>query len=114
MHVRWCIPRGSLERVVRSWDTSRRGTDIVNGCNLVRSLFISGDRRLQQLAMLAAMRRTSSWVSSFGRRTLALLPLDIDVSEHLPISIADDEAGSGFLDRPGRAGSGRTSAPNPN
>ena len=37
-----------------------------------------------------------------GRRAPARLLLEIDVGERLPVAIANDEAGVGLLDGPGR------------
>ena len=66
-----------------------------------RPLVVSGVSRLHSssgsLAMLAAMRRASSRVSSAPRLFLA-----IDVAERLPVSVADDETGGDFLNGPGR------------
>ena len=47
------------------------------------------------LAMLAAMRRASSRVSSLAADAVRLL-LEIDVGERLPVGVADDEAGVRF------------------
>ena len=38
------------------------------------------------------------------RRTPSRLLFEIDVGERLPVGVADDEAGVGFLDGPGRLG----------
>jgi hypothetical protein len=54
------------------------------------------------LAMLAAMRRASSRVSSLAAARRARLLLEIDVGERLPGRIADDEAGVRRLDGLGR------------
>ena len=62
------------------------------GCNLVTPRLSAAVRRSSSgsLAMLAAMRRASSRVRSFGRRSTTRLLLEVDVRERLPVGIADD------------------------
>ena len=53
-------------------------------------------------ALLAAMGRASSLVSSLAAERRPSLILEIHVGERLPVGVADDEGGVGFLDGPGR------------
>jgi hypothetical protein len=73
--------------------------------------------RFGGLAKLAATRRASSLVSSLltaSGGTPTGLILEIDVSERLPVGVADNEAGIGLLDGPGRSvGTGGARSENP-
>jgi hypothetical protein len=54
------------------------------------------------LAILAAILRASSLLSSLAADRLAGLILEIDVGELLPGAVDYDEGGADVLDRPGR------------
>ena len=49
--------------------------------------------------------RSKYWAA--WRRPPSRLLLEIDVGERLPVGVADDEAGVGLLDGPGRREAGR-------
>ncbi len=62
--------------------------------------------------MFTAMRHASSRVSSLADASPRVL-LVVDVGERLPVGVADDVAGLGFLGGPGRREAARPSSPNP-
>ena len=61
---------------------------------------------LQQLRQLGDVRGDAPGLvagEQLGRRTSSrLLLLEIEVGQRLPVGVADDEAGVGLLDGPGR------------
>jgi hypothetical protein len=60
---------------------------------------------LQQLRQLGDVRGDAPGLvagEQLGRRPPCRLLLEIDVGERLPVGVADDEAGVGLLDGPGR------------
>ena len=62
-------------------------------------------RRAQQLRQLGDVDGDAPGLvagEEMRRRAPAPLLLEIDVGERLPVGVADDEAGVGFLDGPGR------------
>jgi hypothetical protein len=108
--VRWPMTTDiALRRYFRTWGLSRHCADCreMCGCNLVTPRLSAGPQQLRQLGDVGGHAPRFIAGEEMRRRAMLQLPLEIDVSERLPISIADDEAppiqvGVSLVSRPGR------------
>ena len=91
-------------RYVRSWNTSRHGADIVSVPPQRRHASLNGDEPRSSSGSFDVGGDPPRLVAreEMRRRATAGLILEVDVSERLPVAVADDEAGVGLLDGPGR------------
>jgi hypothetical protein len=95
----------ALRRYFRHRGVSGRGADRRECAAATSSRLVHRRRRAQQLRQLGDVGGDPPGLiagEEVRRRPPSRLLLAIDVSERLPVGVADDEAGVGLLDGPGR------------